>query len=153
MLLDPDDEKIIADCKAAGVVLITWDRVLRQAAGGVTPYEALELAKEKAEQDGDSAGAQKLADMRRLSPAELTATRDQADSTYAHLSKIIVMHEGMASLVHDMRVEEDYSWRAVARAVAAITRVSWGGNQIAGLVLCEKAAQRVGQDFMAPPWN
>jgi predicted nucleic acid-binding protein len=44
-MLDPDDEQIMKDAKEGGAVLITWDRVLRDAAGGLTPYEALDMAK------------------------------------------------------------------------------------------------------------
>ncbi len=46
-MLDPDDKAVIADCKRGGAVLVTWDRILREASGGVTPYELMEAPKER----------------------------------------------------------------------------------------------------------
>lgn len=44
-MLDPDDEQVLKDAKEGGCVLVTWNRVLLEAAGGLTPYEALDKAK------------------------------------------------------------------------------------------------------------
>jgi hypothetical protein len=44
-MLDPDDEQVIKYAKEGGCVLVTWDWVLQETAGGLTPYEALDKAK------------------------------------------------------------------------------------------------------------
>ncbi len=43
-MLDPDDEEIIKEAKEGGAIMVTWDRVVRYAAGGLTPYEVLDMA-------------------------------------------------------------------------------------------------------------
>lgn len=43
-MLDRDDEQVIKDAKEGGAIMVTWDRVVRQAAGGITPYEAMDQA-------------------------------------------------------------------------------------------------------------
>ena len=154
-MLDPDDQTIIKECQEGNAVLVTWDRVVREAAKGITPYEALDIAKEKAHESGDDqAQAQaELGRLRALSPAELTAMGEGADSTVKFFRKHITLDRQRADLVRQLRIEEDYSWRAIARWCATISGGPWGGNQLAGLVICEKAAEMLGQDFMSPPWN
>ena len=44
-MLDPNDEQVLKNAKEGGCVLVTWNRVLLEAAGGLTPYEALDKAK------------------------------------------------------------------------------------------------------------
>lgn len=69
------------------------------------------------------------------------------------------MDRRYALQVRHWRVEERGSWRYVAsRAYEA-----WGGksdlrwrphySQLAGIVLCERAAELLGEDKSAPPWN
>jgi len=65
------------------------------------------------------------------------------------------MTPDQAAFVRRLRVDEGYSWRAVAETC----HVEWAGsweppsNQIMGMVLCERAAAGFGEEPDAPPWN
>ncbi len=154
-MLDPDDEKVIAECTAASATLITWDKVVRKAAGGMTPYEAMDLG--LAAGRGTPEARERIAKMRKLSPAELTILQDGADKTWQEFRKYFKVDRPSAHLVKQLRCDEEYSWRAIARwasfAWGVPWNVPWGGNQIAGMVICEKAAKALGEDFMKEPWN
>ena len=152
-MLDPDDETVIKDAADGNAVLVTWDRVVREAAKGITPYEALDMAKEKTHEAGNDQTQAELGRLRALSPAELTAMGEGADRTVELLRRNIQLDWHGADLVRQLRVEEDYSWRAIARWCSTVWGGPWGANQLAGLVICQKAAELLGQDFMAPPWN
>ena len=68
-----------------------------------------------------------------------------------------------AAEVRRLRVDEGYSWRAVAHACYDLwaaelpeeIREGWWppSNQIMGMALCEAAARHFGEDSMQPPWN
>ena len=150
-MLDPDDEQVIKECKAAGAILITWDRVVRLAAGGVTPYEALDQA--IAAGTGTSEAQAEVSRLRKLTPAELTVMGDAANKTHEYFHRRIEVGREMARMIRHLRVEKDYSWRAVARACSVAWGEDWGANQLAGMALCEKAAKLLGEDFLQPPWN
>ena len=153
-MLDPDDEVVIKDAKEGGAVLITWDRVVRKAAGGLTPYEMLDKALDKAKTEGAAPEAvTELHRLHQLSPIELTKMREGADETVAMFRQHIQIGRDTAKLVRQLRVDEDYSWRAIARWASALLGAPWGANQLAGLVICEKAAKSLGEDFLKPPWN
>lgn len=79
-MLDPDDEQVIKDAKEGGAILVTWDRVLRQAAGGITPYETLDMA--ITEGKGSTDAQAEVSRLRKLSPEDLTALRDAGNKTY-----------------------------------------------------------------------
>jgi hypothetical protein len=150
-MLDPDDEQIIKDTKDAGAVLVTWDRVLREAAGGITPYEALDKA--IVEGKGTQEAQAEVSRLRTLSPAELTSLADAGNKTQEYFRQHISVNMAAAVLIRQKRVDEDFSWRAVARFCSWVWDAQWGGNQIAGMVICEQAAKLLGEDFMKPPWN
>jgi len=150
-VLDPDDEQVIKECKDDGAILVTWDRVVRQAAGGITPYEAMDRAKE--ESSGPQEAQAELSRLRKLTPAQLTVMADGADKTWGLFNKTIQLNRMGATLIRKLRVERDYSWRAVARFSSWESSAPWGANQIAGMVICEKAAKLLGEDYMEPPWN
>ena len=132
-------------------MLVTWDRVVREAAGGITPYEAMDAA--KAETAGTSQDTRELDRLLTLSPRDLTILSNDANKTYEHFRQRITISEEAASLIRVLRVDKDYSWRAVARFCSTIWRGGWEANQLAGMVICEKAAKMCEEDFMEPPWN
>ncbi len=150
-MLDRDDEQIIKDAKQGGAVLVTWDRVVRLAAGGITPYEALNQA--KAAGTGTKEAQAEVSRLHTLTPAELTVMADAGNKTYQYFCQYIEVSPGLAKLIRQLRVERDYSWRTVARFCSEVWHAPWGGNQLAGMVICEKAAKLLGEDFLQPPWN
>lgn len=150
-MLDHGDEQLIKEAKAGGAVLVTWDRVVRLAAGGMTPYEALDQA--IAAGNGTREAQAEVSRLRALKPRELSALMDAADKAYEHFRRHILIDRNVAASIREKRVDQDYSWRAVARYWSKQVRGDWGGNQMAGMVICEKAAQWLGEDFIQPPWN
>jgi hypothetical protein len=68
------------------------------------------------------------------------------------------MTKEQAEFIRKLRVEKDYSWRAVARAC---WWQKWEGyeewqpasSQPMGMALCEKAAEFFGEHYRAKPWN
>jgi len=152
--LDPDDLKLIEDCKVDNGVLVTDDRVLREAAGGLTAHEVLEMAERKAPPDSPPEAMAELKRLRRLSPEQLSRLANAGDRTSRwFLKHIIIGDTTSALLVRQLRVQEEYSWRAVARAVGIAFGGDWGSNQLAGVVICKKAAELLGENFLEPPWN
>ncbi|MFI6285441.1 hypothetical protein ACIBCM_11900 [Streptomyces sp. NPDC051018] len=59
----------------------------------------------------------------------------------------------MAARIRRWRVDEDFSWRAVARAASDLWGSDWGGNQLYGEDLCVAAAKVLGEDPCREPWN
>ena len=151
-MLDPDDEGVIQEANIAGAVLITWDRVTREA-GGLTPYEAMDKAVLAAKASGNVVAEAELVKLRKLSPGELTRLGVAADQTTALFRVYIEVTKSEAVQVRQLRVELNYSWRAIARFYSVIWGGLWGGNQLAGMVICQKAAEMLGEDFMKEPWN
>ena len=150
-MLDADDEQVIEDAKGGGGVLVTWDRVVRQAAGGLTPYEALDKA--IAEGAGTKEAQAEVSRLRKLSPIELINVAGAANKTYKAFQKYIEVSELSAKQIRHLRIDESYSWRAVSRYCSRLWGAPWGANQLAGMVICEKAAKLTGEDFLEPPWN
>ena len=65
-----------------------------------------------------------------------------------------------ASIIRGLRVDEGYSWRAIAHVCHDLMR--WGPNeywdrvpsaQPMGMALCEVAADLLDEDGRQPPWN
>ena len=155
-MLDPDDEQVIKDCKAGGGVLVTWDRVLREAAGGLTPIEVMQQVMQQAREETPEAPPEAKAELDRLlrlSPEQLTVMADGANETWERFNQHIRLDKPRAKVVRHLRVMQGFSWRAVARRCALLWKAPWGGNQIAGMVICEQAAKMLGEDFMKEPWN
>lgn len=150
-MLDPDDEQVIKDAKEGGAILVTSDRVLRLEAGAISPYEALDQA--MAASTGTNEARAEVSRLRKLTPAELTVMADAGNKTYKYFCQHIAVNREGARLIRQLRVEKDCSWRAVARFCSLLWCAPWGGNQIAGMVICEKAAQLLGENFLQPPWN
>lgn len=150
-MLDRDDEEIIKDSKAGGCILVTWDRVLREAAGGITPYECLVQA--KTEGQGTPEAKAEISHLRTLTPQDLTILAEAGNKTVELFRGKIEVNEVGAKMIRLLRVEKGYSWRAIARHCSEYLKLPFGGNQLAGMVICEKAAKLLGEDYMAPPWN
>lgn len=91
--------------------------------------------------------------------SQLRGLISQAEDTMRIFQRIVEpMSQCQAKFVRRLRVNEGYTWRAVARACheerwSNISR--WGppSNQLMGMALCERAAQILGEDFGSPPWN
>lgn len=150
-MLDPDDEKMIAQAKAGGAQIVTNDRVVRRAAGALSPVEVLEKAKEQAVEPAQIAQIEGLI---QLNPRDLTILAESANETYQAFQKYIPMNKSKAKLVRKLRTEgEGMSWRAIAGFCSRLWGGPWGSNQLAGMVICDKAAKELGQDFLKEPWN
>lgn len=153
-MLDIDDDKIIQEAKTKGAQMVTLDRVVRAAAGALSPYEAIDKAlKEGGASPANEQAVAELMRMRKLSPETLAVMEGMAGKTYEHFKQTIIVKPEVVKLIRTLRVERDYSWRSVARFCATVWGASWGGNQIAGMVICEKAARMSGENFLQPPWN
>lgn len=59
----------------------------------------------------------------------------------------------MARQIRAWRVDEEYSWRAVAAAASDRWGSDFGSNQLCGEDLCFVAAQMLGEDARKAPWN
>jgi hypothetical protein len=64
-----------------------------------------------------------------------------------------LMTDDRAAYVRRLRVDRKYTWRSVARACSNAWRLDWGSNQIAGMSICEAAAERLFEHYRKPPWN
>jgi hypothetical protein len=150
--LDPGDKKVIKEARQGGGVLVTWDRVMRIASGSaITPYEMLDRAKAEGT---DSPEAQaEISRMRSLTPSQLTVMGEAADKTWKFFHECIQVTRSSAKKIRQLRVEENYSWRAIAHYWSKKLSTGWGSNQIAGMVICKKAAEWLLEDYMQPPWN
>lgn len=65
-----------------------------------------------------------------------------------------IMTPERAKIVRDLRVQ-DYSWRAIARECHAQFNGTWQpeSNQLAGMALCEAAAEHFGENYRDEFWN
>ncbi|MER5500254.1 hypothetical protein ACFYXP_26920 [Streptomyces sp. NPDC002466] len=59
----------------------------------------------------------------------------------------------MAAQIRSWRVDQDFTWRAVARAASERWGSGRGGNQLYGKELCVAAAKVLGEDPCREPWN
>ncbi|CCK24979.1 hypothetical protein BN159_0600 [Streptomyces davaonensis JCM 4913] len=59
----------------------------------------------------------------------------------------------MAVQIRAWRVDEDFSWRAVAQAATELWGSPYGSNQLYGQDLCEAAARVLGENPHQEPWN
>ncbi len=150
-MLDSDDKQVIKDAREGGAMLVTWDRVVRLEDGVMTPYEALNQAKETG--TGTKEAKAEISRLHELTPAELTVMVDMGNQTFKSFRQHIEVKREEAKLIRQLRVKKDYSWRAIARFYSGLWGAPWGGNQLAGMVICEKAAKLLREDFLQPPWN
>ena len=92
-----------------------------------------------------------------LSVSEFKAMAASAEATYdAFLKLASGMTDRAADFVRRARVEKHFSWRAVARAFHDRKGGLWivpASNQLAGIALCQVAAERLGENPWREPWN
>ena len=91
----------------------------------------------------------------RLSGDDLTHLANAAALTWELFQKEVraAMTDERAEYVRKLRVERKYTWRSVARACSNAWGIDWGSNQLAGMCLCEAAAERFFENYRQPPWN
>lgn len=60
-----------------------------------------------------------------------------------------------AEIIRDLRINQDCSWRMVAAECHALFQGTWEpeSNQLAGMALCEAAAEHFGENYMDEKWN
>jgi hypothetical protein len=59
----------------------------------------------------------------------------------------------MAVQIRRWRVDEDFTWRAVAQAATDLWGSEYGSNQLFGEDLCVAAAKMLGENPHKEPWN
>lgn len=66
-----------------------------------------------------------------------------------------LMNEKRATMIRDMRVNDDFSWRKIADSCYDEFTHVWAprSNQLAGMALCEAAAEFFNEHYMNAPWN
>lgn len=66
-----------------------------------------------------------------------------------------IMTPELAAKIRELRVDEGYSWRAVAQSIYDLTGGGWSppSNQLMGMALCEHAAAHFGEHYRSEPWN
>lgn len=72
------------------------------------------------------------------------------------MKKVVdLLDDVTAAYVRHLRVDEGYSWRAVAQACYLEWDGDWypSSNQLMGMALCEKAAEFFDEHYMEEPWN
>lgn len=148
-VLDPIDIEVIG-----GRRVVTPDQMMAEARAHQPEerpdYQALATAVWPTEED--------LADFERLTPASVRALGEQAGDTFSDLEALVRkrMSTGVALAVRRYRCERNYSWRSVASVMwqHGFAR-AWRPppNQIAGMALCKVAAEWLGEDWLAEPWN
>lgn len=92
-----------------------------------------------------------------ISPDDVEALRTAAraaSATFEDLAREL-MTVARAYVIKSWRVDEDYTWRAVARAAHAEWGNLWepAANQLMGRALCERAAIVLGESPTEEPWN
>jgi len=87
---------------------------------------------------------------------ELKKLAEAAANTFKECQEMVEpMTKEQAEVVRKLRVEEGYSWRAIAHACYDLGWGHWSppSNQIVGMAICERAAQFFGEDYKKEPWN
>lgn len=148
-VLDPIDVELIG-----GRRVLTPDQMMQEAQGQQPEerpdYQALATAVWSTEEE--------LKDFERLTPARIRELAGEACETFSDLEAIVRrrMSTGVALAVRRYRCDHNYSWRALAALMAehGFAR-AWRppSNQIAGMALCNVAAEWLKEDWWADPWN
>jgi capsid protein len=93
----------------------------------------------------------------KLTPELIKDLSVAADATVDKFAKTIagLITKQKAEFIRKLRVEQDYTWRAVAQACYDEWKGNWTppSNQIMGMMLCEVAASFFNEDYMSDPWN
>ena len=70
-----------------------------------------------------------------------------------HPWKQLINSKERADFVKNLRCVEGHTWRSVASHCATEWKGGWGSNQIAGMYICETAADFLKEDNGTEPWN
>lgn len=125
--------------------LVTGDRSLNEA-GQLDPTDQAMLEQARTGEGLIQLTPELLEELAQAAAATMAVFEDEVKA---------LMTEERAGFVRSLRVDQGYSWRAVARAC----HEAWGGdweppsNQLMGMALCQAAAQVFDEDSSAPPWN
>jgi hypothetical protein len=155
-LLDPTDEAQLLGMTEVISTRQLLEREYRRSQGPAAG-EVMEYAV-AADRVATEPLVEVLPGWKELSPASIHTLAQQGRDVHRQLLASISkqMTPALANLVRGLRVEEGFSWRAVARFVHDGGLARWPhrpDNQLAGMALCAAAAREFGEDYMAPPWN
>jgi len=134
------------DLQGGGTALVTEDRAIRERGKlDVGDYSVMATTAH-----GEGAKAVSLNDLREMAR--------QADETYRHLLDLVRggMKKRHARYVRQLRLA-NHSWRLIAR-LCYNRGWQWArweppSNQIAGMALCQRAAELHGENYREEPWN
>lgn len=91
-----------------------------------------------------------------VSPEQLRTIALEARKVYVEFREhplVVGMSRVQAEYVRVLRVEREYTWRAVALTCALEWGGDWESNQLAGMAICERAAGMFGENHMTGVWN
>jgi len=91
-----------------------------------------------------------------INPEELKRFAETAANLFEDCRKMVEpMTKEQAEVVRKLRVQEGYSWRAIAHACYDLGWGHWSppSNQIVGMAICERAAEFFGENYKQEPWN
>ncbi|KKN58137.1 hypothetical protein LCGC14_0554770 [marine sediment metagenome] len=138
--------EMIADDPHEGPALVTEDRAMRE--GG--KLDAADYSIMASAAHGEGAVT--------MSRGEILELAEQGIKVFGHLQDLARrrMKKRQARYVRYLRLD-GHSWRSIAQLCynRGWDWVSWAppSNQIAGMVLCERAAELYGENYRREPWN
>lgn len=151
--LDPTDEELLKEAAQGGKLIMMNLTQAFEAMKKDEPEKFSAFQKNQEKQLG-----------RPLTMAEIVKLVEQADKRWTgyHRYVELVMTNDQAIQVRVWRINEHFTWRAVARAAFGLVvgnrwqkwRV-WNppSNQLMGMVLCHRAAELHDQNYQEEPWN
>lgn len=134
------------DLQADGVVLVTEDRAIRERGKlDIGDYSVMATTAH-----GEGAKTLSLNDLREMAR--------QANETHRHFLDLVRggMKKRHARYIRQLRLA-NHSWRLIARYCYnrgwEWARWEPPSNQLAGMALCERAAELHGENYREEPWN
>jgi len=151
--LDLTDEEILKEAAQGGELIMMNITQALEAMKKEEPEKFSALQKDKEKQAG-----------RTLTMAEMIKLAEQADERFTtyHRYVELMMTKDQAIQVRVWRINEHFSWRAVARAAfGMVVSDRWQkwkvwdppSNQLMGMALCHRAAELHDQNYRKEPWN
>ncbi len=140
------DDLAAVDPSQKGTVFVTEDRAIRE--GG--KLDAADYAVMASAVHGEGT--------REVSLGEISEMAEQGKKVFDDLRDLAQrrMKRRQARYVRYLRLD-GHSWRSIARLChnRGWDWVSWAppSNQVAGMVLCERAAELHGENYRKEPWN
>ncbi|MGH2350473.1 MAG: hypothetical protein ACRDI2_11465 [Chloroflexota bacterium] len=152
--LDPVDKEVMRAAGSGGkVFMMTSAEAMAMVEADTTPRRRSALDRELA--DLTPPPAENRPGLHQLSPSDVHDLVGASAATWQHFRQeaAAAMTDERAAYVRKLRVDRKYTWRSVARACSGAWRQDWGSNQIAGMAVCEAAAERFFENYREPPWN